>query len=174
MAKQSLRQIYPRHYDVPVLILASLATLSEGLFLPVITLKEMVFWKHTFSVLTGIVSLVTEKHYILAVIIFLFSVIFPIFKLFMLLTIWFKKLTDEERGVYIHWLSGLGKWSMLDVFVVAMTIVIAKISGFASAKPETGIYFFATSILLAMIVTMRMEHLVHKKITDNFKKSLPL
>lgn len=162
MAKQTLRQLYPRQYDIPLLIFVSLVCLLLGLFLPVITLKELVFWKHTFSVLTGIVSLVTEKHYILAVIIFVFSVIFPIFKLFMLMLIWFRKMTGEEREVYIQWLSGLGKWSMLDVFVVAITIVIAKISGFASAQPEPGIYFFGGSVLLGMFVMMRMEKLVKK------------
>ena len=162
MSKQTLRQLYPRHYDIPLLIFVSFVFLLLGLFLPVITLKELVFWKHTFSVLTGIVSLVSEKHYVLAVIIFVFSVIFPIFKLFMLMLIWFKKMTGEEREVYIQWLSGLGKWSMLDVFVVAITIVIAKISGFASARPEPGIYFFGGSVLLGMFVMMRLEKLVKK------------
>lgn len=162
MVKQTLRQLYPRRYDIPLLIFASLVFLLLGLFLPVITLKELVFWKHTFSVLTGIVSLVSEKHYILAVIIFIFSVIFPIFKLIMLMALWFRKMTNEEREVYVHWLSGLGKWSMLDVFVVAITIVIAKISGFASARPECGIYFFGGAVLLGMFVMMRLETLVKK------------
>ncbi len=160
--KKTLRTVYPGNYDIPVLILVSLVFLFLGLFLPVITLKELVFWKHTFSVLTGIVSLVTEKHYLLAVIIFVFSVIFPIYKLAMLLSIWFRKMTDEERVIYVQWLAGLGKWSMLDVFVVAITIVIAKISGFASAKPEIGIYFFGGSVLIGMFVMSRIEKLVQK------------
>ena len=162
MTKKSLQQIYPRQFLIPILILLAMVFLGFGLFLPVITLKELIFWRHTFSVLTGIVSLVTEKHYFLAVIIFVFSVIFPTFKLVMLLSIWFRKMSEEERVIYLNWLSGLGKWSMLDVFVVAITIVIAKISGFASARPEIGIYFFGGSVLLAMIITMRLENLTKK------------
>jgi paraquat-inducible protein A len=162
VVKKTLRHVYPGNYDIPVLIFISLVFLILGLFLPVITLKELVFWKHTFSVLTGIVSLVTENHYFLAVIIFVFSVIFPIFKLTMLMSIWFRKMTDDERIVYVQWLSGLGKWSILDVFVVAITIVIAKVSGFASAKPEIGIYFFGSSVLLGMFVMTRIEKLVQK------------
>ena len=44
------------------MILVSAVCLGFGLVLPILTFKEMIFWKHTFSVLTGIESLYQEKH----------------------------------------------------------------------------------------------------------------
>ncbi|MDO8580283.1 MAG: paraquat-inducible protein A [Candidatus Omnitrophota bacterium] len=158
--KTSLLRAYPRCWDVPLVLLTSIVLLILGLCLPVITLQELVFWKTTFSVWAGIVSLFQERHYFLSVIIFLFSIIFPIGKLTILLNLWFIPMPQLRRKFFIHWLSVLGKWSMLDVFVVAVMIVITKISGFASADARIGIYFFGASILLSLLVTERIERLM--------------
>ena len=63
----------------------------------------------------------------------------------------------------VEWLGSLGKWSMLDVFVVAMMVIITKISGFASAQPRIGIYFFGASVFLAMLTTERINFLLKTK-----------
>ena len=158
----SLQRRFPRYFLIPAALVLSAATLGMGLFLPVISFKELVFWKHTFSVLGGIESLASEGHWVLGAIVFLFSIVFPLFKLTVLFAVWFLKLTDNKRKEFIHVLGITGKWSMLDVFVVAMTIVIAKISNFASAEPRLGIYFFCFSIMLAMIVTIFIEKLIKR------------
>lgn len=140
---------YPKHFGIPIALILSTITLCLGLFLPVITLKELLFWKHTFSILTGIQSLYQEGYMILALIIVLFSV-------------WLLELSEEKRKKSVHWLGILGKWSMLDVFVVEVMIVVAKISKFASAEAHAGIYFFGTSIILAILSTMEMDRLLKK------------
>jgi len=159
---QSLQKRYPKNYLVPAGLALSGLFLIMGLFLPVITLHELVFWTTTFSVVTGINSLFQEKHYFLAFIIFFFSIVFPLFKLGVLCRIWFSRLADEKRQFYLRWLGILGKWSMLDVFVVAVTIVVTKISGFAKGEARIGIYFFTASILLAMILTEHFQRLIEK------------
>ncbi len=146
-----------KYYEIPFLLLFSTVALTLGLFLPVITLKELVFWTHTFSVYTGILTLQGERQYVLAMVIFVFSILFPLLKLGTLWVLWIFNASKEKSLWLVKWLGILGKWSMLDVFVVAITIVIAKISSFASAEPRIGIYFFGSSILLAMIATMRTE-----------------
>jgi len=158
----SLREQHPGNYTIPLTLCASACLLVFGLFLPIITLKELVFWQHTFSVITGIQNLFTEGHIILALIILLFSIIFPIFKLLVLFQVWYSRLGDKQRKFYVHWLGILGKWSMLDVFVVAITIVITKISSFAKAEPRIGLYFFGVSIVLAMLVTEAIDRLMRK------------
>ena len=155
-------QANPRSIGVPLILILAAVTLMFGLFLPVITLNELVFWTHTFSVYTGIISLWQEHQYFLSLVIFVFSICFPLLKLGILFLMWFTHLSQERRVLYLKWLSSLGKWSMLDVFVVAMTIVIAKISKFASAEPRMGIYFFCASIMMAIFVTMRIEKLMKR------------
>ena len=160
MKTRSLRQIYPKRYEIPFLLLASGTLLITGLFLPVLTLKEMLVMKSTFSILSGIANLWKEKQPFLAAIIVLFSVIFPIIKLGTLSCIWGIRLTDRQRMTLLHWLELLGKWSMLDVFVVAVTVVAVKFGFLIHAEPRVGVYVFASSILTAMATTMWMSWLV--------------
>lgn len=150
--QQRLQRIY-----IPLTLAAAFVLLILGLFLPVLHLKELIIFKSTFSVVTGIIGLFHEGHYGLAVIIFLFSVVFPVFKLVMLCVLWFGKMAAKKREKFLHWLAVLGKWSMLDVFVVAVTIVITKISKLAAAEPRMGIYFFCASVVLTMFITGKIS-----------------
>jgi len=79
-----------------------------------------------------------------------------------LFVIWFVRLRDHQRKWLLHGLGLLGKWSMLDVFVTAIIIVSIKLGVLASAKAETGIYYFGISILLAMLVTNLQTNLVNR------------
>ena len=161
--RKSLKQIFPDHYEIPALLSVATLLLIFGLFLPIITLEELILWKSTFSVLTGIGHLFHESHYILGVIVMFFSVFFPITKLSALCLIWFCKISKNFRDKVIEWLGILGKWSMLDVFVVAIMIIITKISHFAHAEARIGIYFFGTSIILTMITTERIDRFLKSK-----------
>ncbi len=158
----SLRKIYPRHYHVPVLTVLAACLLYVGISLPILTVKQMMFMKSTFSVVSGIEGLRYEGNYWLAAIIFVFSILFPFFKLLALLGIWFFEMTDDARRRFLGILEALGKWSMLDVFVVAIVIVAVKFGWMTGAKPEVGVYVFAAAVILSMILTEWIGRLARK------------
>lgn len=67
----------------------------------------------------------------LAVMIALFSGLWPYTKLLFTLLIWLaplKWIGSKRRGKILHWLDVLGKWSMVDVFVLLMTLASFRIS----------------------------------------------
>ena len=159
--KKTLQQLFPGRIDILILIIVSVVCLFVGLHLPVLTVRKL--WeKNTFSMISGIINLWNGKYYILSLIIFFFSVIFPVVKLVTLSVIWFVRLSDRYRKWLLSGLGLLGKWSMLDVFVTAIIIVSIKLGVLASAKAEAGIYYFAISILLAMLVTNLQTNLVNR------------
>lgn len=53
----------------------------------------------------------------------------------------------------MNWLSHYGKWSMLDVFVVALLLVIVKLGVLATVEVHYGIYMYAVAGLLIMLCT---------------------
>jgi len=120
------------------------------------------FWNITYSVWTGVVALWEQREFVLAIVVFFSSMIFPIVKLFSLAVIWFKKLPDEKRTRLLHWLGILGKWSMLDVFVVAILIVLVKLGPLVKIEPRVGVYVFAAAIVSSMLTTMYIEHLAKR------------
>ena len=62
----------------------------------------------------------------LAIMILIFSVIWPYTKQLITLVLWFlppTKLSVSRRGSILLWLDCLGKWSMIDIFVLVITLV---------------------------------------------------
>ncbi|MGO9528223.1 MAG: paraquat-inducible protein A [Verrucomicrobiia bacterium] len=160
---QSLRDRYPRRIEVPLLILASFVLLLIALSLPLLTVEKMVLWKNEYSVIAGVHGLWEQGQYALAIILFFFSIVFPLFKLAMLGFIWFIRLAERKRQAVLHWLGILGKWSMLDVFVVAILIVLVKLGPLAKVQPQPGVYWFAAAIFLSMITSMYVDSLAQKQ-----------
>ena len=52
---------------------------------------------------------------------------------------------------------------MLDVFVIAITIVAIKLSGLGNMRVEYGLYLFAASVILTKITLAIIHKLVLKK-----------
>ena len=159
---ESLRSRYPRRIEVPAMILLSVALLVMGLSLPLMKVEKMVFWKNDYSVVKGVISLWEQSQYALAVILFFFSVVFPIVKLAALGVLWNVPLTEGKRKTVLHWLGILGKWSMLDVFVVAILIVLVKLGPLAKVEPQSGVYVFCAAIVVSMVTSMYVESLAKK------------
>ena len=159
----ALRDRYPRRIEVPLLILLSFILLLIALSLPLMKVEKMVFWKNEYSVLAGVHALWEQGQYALATILFFFSIVFPIFKLAALAFVWTVRLAEQKRQAVLHWLGILGKWSMLDVFVVAILIVLVKLGPLANVQPQRGVYWFATAILLSMITSMYVDSLAQRQ-----------
>ena len=67
----------------------------------------------------------------LAILIAIFSGVWPYTKQLITLILWFtptKWVTSKRRGSILHWLDVLGKWSMVDVFVLLMTLASFRLS----------------------------------------------
>ncbi len=159
--KKSLQAAYPQYFYIPILIVAASALFLTGIFMPVLTLKSLIS-KNTFSILSGIENLWIEKHYALVFTIFFFSIVFPAAKLLSLTWLWFARVTNHQRKKALFWLKVLGKWSMLDVFVVAVIIVAVKFGLMTKAEPRPGVYVFGSSILMSMLLTFWMDLLSHR------------
>ena len=145
------------------MILLSIGLLVMGLSLPLMKVEKMVFWKNEYSVFKGVISLWEQSQYALAVILFFFSVVFPAVKLAALGVLWNAPLSEGKRQTVLHWLGILGKWSMLDVFVVAILIVLVKLGPLAKVEPQSGVYVFCAAILVSMVTSMYVESLAKKQ-----------
>ncbi len=140
-----------------VLLVVALITLVTGVLLPIITIEKFYLVENTFSILSGVIQLFVEKHYFLFLLIGLFSILLPILKLGVLYQILDAPVGNGVRTRrYLHWMHLYGKWSMLDVFVVAILVVSVKLGAIASVEMHYGLDAFAVSVLLTMFITARV------------------
>jgi paraquat-inducible protein A len=139
---------------INLLLVIAAALLFFGLQAPILTLEKFYFFSNTVSLLSALQQLAREAEWGLFVLIGAFSVVFPILKLLMLVLIWnFDPSQGERHRAHLHWLTVYGKWSMLDVFVVALVVVSVKLGAMAQATVEIGIYAFAASVILTMLLS---------------------
>ncbi len=139
---------------VNVLLLCAMALLLYGLQAPILTLEKFYFFSNTVSLLSALQQLAAEAEWGLFVLVGSFSVVFPILKNLILLMVWnFDRAHGEQHRRHLAWLARYSKWSMLDVFVVALLVVSVKLGSLAEARVEVGIYAFAASVILTMLLS---------------------
>lgn len=136
-----------------------------GLIYPILATKKQVFGlvlKHQELRLFDSVKMFYESNdYLLAIIIFLFTIVLPIMKFFELLNRTFTILNVSKKINYL--LHLLDKWSMLDVFLVALLLLNFKLdSNFIVMKLKIGTSFIAISIILRMFATMLMDYKIRE------------
>lgn len=104
-----------------------------------------------YSVLSGLWKLAQSSYFYLAAPLFLFSVAFPGTKLLLLLYTWFLPMAPSCRERLLDWLDELGRWSMLDVYVILITAGALQLGILAESVLREGIYVFGGGILLSMV-----------------------
>jgi paraquat-inducible protein A len=140
-----------QRFLVALLTLAATSTLALGVSLPAIQLTKLYWWTDQHSILSAIAALFLDGEYFLACLIFLFSVCIPVMKLIYLLVV--ATVTPERplaRVAMLDRLEGLGKWSMMDVLVLALVIFYVNASYVADATALPGVYWFSLSVFLTM------------------------
>ncbi len=164
-SSRALLHRYPRRVEVPLLLAICAVLLWQGLSLPLFELDKSLLWMHwrsSYSVARGIVGLWGDGQYFLAVLVLVFSLIFPILKLVVLTGLWVTPMRADSRARLLAWLDALGKWSMLDVFAVAVLVVAVKIGPLAHVHAERGVYFFCAAILVSMATAVYVRWLARR------------
>lgn len=130
------------------LILLTLGLFVFGIFVPLIRVEHFFIFGKDISLYGLLVGLYRHGDWFLFVIILGFSLLFPLAKLLLLGAA--VNLPGNFRHGPLHWVALLGKWSMLDVFVVAVLVVSLKVRGLSEIQVQPGAWAFGLSVLLSM------------------------
>mgnify|MGYP001550948159 FL=1 len=148
-------------HGVPVLLATALLLFATGIFFPFFHVTKFWMFHDAVSVVGGIGALLHEGEYFLFAVLTLFTLVFPCVKLGLLAVIWMEREHDLLRVRRLHhWVEGLGKWSMLDVFVVAILIVAMKAAGLADLHIGAGLYLFTFSVIATQLASTLVARLL--------------
>ncbi|MEC4714688.1 paraquat-inducible protein A [Cocleimonas sp. KMM 6895] len=157
---KSIIRNFPRQgIIINLLLMAALTCLVVGVSAPLLTLEKMYFFENTVSLLSTIKGLYLQQEWFLFYVIAIFSLCIPAIKIASLVLITnmqFEKGSFLDKTLQI--IETFGKWSMLDVFVVALLLVSVKLGVLAKVDVHYGLYVFASSVLL----TMGISFWIHK------------
>ncbi|MGI9476235.1 MAG: paraquat-inducible protein A [Hyphomicrobiaceae bacterium] len=135
-----------------IAIVAASVCLALGVSQPIIKLTRFVFWSSEHSLMTTVWVLIHENQLFLGITVLLFSIVFPILKLFYLVIVSTLPTAEIQKlGFRLRALEWLGKWSMHDVLVMALMIFFIKSQGVYDAASLTGVYFFTAAVVLMIL-----------------------
>ena len=152
--------------------LAAIITLVLGLVTPILMVTihkeveyigDIVLSFESKGVIGSIVKLFDTGDIIVALVILLFSVLVPVLKVFSLLFISIFRESHFAHKI-VKFFKMIGKWSMVDVFVVAVFLVYltANKGDVSRAEVEVGLYFFLAYVIVSMIVSLSADKMVRQ------------
>ncbi len=135
-------------------LLVALATFSFGLGLtrPLVTLDRLWLFTEEPSLVEIVTGLWADGSTGLALVVALVSVLFPAAKL-----AWLQLVAAGVTVRGLGHLHALGRWSMMDVLVVALVVFAAKTSGLATAIAQPGLWFYAAATAAAAAAAWLLE-----------------
>jgi paraquat-inducible protein A len=150
-------------WSVPWLLAAAFALFATGIFFPFFHVTKFWLFHDAVSVFGGIITLFREGEYFLFAILTAFTLVFPCAKLGLLAVIWMEREHNLTRVHRIHqWVETLGKWSMLDVFVVAILIVALKSAAVAELHIGVGLYLFTCSVIATQLASVLVAKMLDR------------
>ncbi|MFT4267772.1 MAG: paraquat-inducible protein A [Xenophilus sp.] len=143
-----------------LLIAAAIMYLPANL-LPVM-ITHSLFGTQQDTILSGVIYFWVSGSYGLAALVFTASFLVPLFKLaalFVLVTLAQRRSAwrQRERARLYQLLEIIGRWSMLDVFVVALLSGLVRMQGLAEITAGVGIAAFAAVVVLTMLAALSFD-----------------
>ena len=132
-----------------------MAFFIAGIFLPFTSVTKLWLFQNQISVYRGLIILWQAGELFLFLILFVFTVIFPFVKINAMLVLWlYPRLGTDHARMMFRFVANMGKWSMLDVFVVAILVLTIKSSGVAHIKVGDGFFLFFISVMLTQFASL--------------------
>jgi paraquat-inducible protein A len=114
------------------------------------------------TILSGVQAMFAAGWFVVGGLIFFASITVPVLKL---LTLYGLLISVQRRS---HWrprdrtrlyriVEIVGRWSMLDMFVVSLTVALVQLGAVASVEPGIGASFFAAVVVLTMFAASSFD-----------------
>ncbi len=160
----------------------ALTIAASILYLPAnmlpMTITESLFGNQQDTILTGVIYFWQSGDYLVASVIFCASIFIPLLKLmillFLLLTVHLQSTRQLEFSPatcakLYRIVELVGRWSMIDVFVVALLTALIQIQSLATIFAGPGAVAFAAVVVLTLLASLSFDPRI---IWDNFFKNM--
>lgn len=143
------------------LVLTSAILFIPANFLPIMHVDFL--GSHEYStIMDGIIYFFHEKEYGIGMIIFMASILVPLFKIIgmtiILLSIRFKwKSWLRHKTAMFRFIEFIGRWSMLDIFVIALMSTLVDFGTFTSTEAAPAASYFTAVVLCTMFAALTFD-----------------
>ena len=143
-----------------LLIAASIFYIPANL-LPV-TITTYLGSTQSDTILSGVIFFMQSGSWGIALIIFVASIVVPMAKLIVLSGLLLSvqrrsRWRPKERTQLYRITEIVGRWSMLDVFVVTVLVALVRLGYLTTIEAGSGVIYFAAVVVITMIAAMNFD-----------------
>jgi paraquat-inducible protein A len=153
------------------LLIAAMICYIPANVLPVMQTGSL-FGSQTDTIMSGVVYLWSSGSWPLALLIFFASITVPALKMvaliFLLVSVQFRSAwRPKGRTRLYRVVEFVGRWSMLDIFVIGILVALVQFQALATIRPAPGALAFGAVVVLTMFAALSFDP---RLIWDNIDK----
>ena len=121
-------------------------------------LGDRLGYRHASSVAEGIVDLLWQGEWFVGLVVLLFSIVFPLVKIVMLLELSLLGLLQRRhKALTYRVMEYAGKWSMMDVMLLAFLVMLVKLGDLVAFHFGPAVLAFVLCVAMSMIASMSFD-----------------
>jgi paraquat-inducible protein A len=114
------------------------------------------------TIMSGVIELADSGMWPLAALVFFASITVPVLKLagliYLLVTTRRGKTGQlRNRTVIYRIVEAVGRWSMIDIFMISILVALVQLGALATIEPGIGAVSFAAVVIITMIAAMTFD-----------------
>lgn len=114
------------------------------------------------TIMSGVITLVQHGMFPIAAVVFVASILVPTFKLVGIALLLFsvqrrQPLSARQRILMYRFIEFIGRWSMLDIFVIAILVAVVNFGRLATIEANLGAVAFASVVILTMLAAVTFD-----------------
>jgi paraquat-inducible protein A len=114
------------------------------------------------TIISGVIHLIEADQWPIAALVFFASIFVPILKLlvlaFLAISVQLKsKWRPRDRTVIYRFTEVVGRWSMIDIFMISILVALVKLGAIATIEAGIGATAFAAVVVLTMFAAMAFD-----------------
>ena len=114
------------------------------------------------TILSGVKALIAAGMWPVAILVFFASITVPVLKIvamvFLLISVQRgSRWRPRDRTVLYRMVESVGRWSMVDIFMISILVALVNLGAIASIVPGPGAIAFASVVILTMIAAMSFD-----------------
>ncbi len=155
-----LREPNSFEWTVSLLIMAALLYIPANIFPIMIT--TVLGEPKPSTIISGVILFFQDGSYFVGGVIFFASILIPLVKMFVIAWLCYctkskTKYSMKELSNMYRLVEFIGKWSMIDVFVVALLAALVQLSGLMIIQPGIALRAFGLVVILTMLSAHKFD-----------------
>ena len=143
------------------LLLTSAILYIPANLLPIMTINSLGQGSPS-TIMAGVIELMQHGMIPIAAVVFIASILVPTFKLVGIALLLYsvqrhQPLSARQRIIMYRFIEFIGRWSMLDIFVIAILVAVVNFGRIASVEANLGAVAFASVVVLTMLAAVTFD-----------------